>query len=79
MFHGEFEGLKAIRDTKTVIAPRPIVMSEVNRSSQYLVVEYITLSILDEISSMELGSKLADMHLHNMQQKGSSSKNNYAI
>lgn len=78
MFRGEIEGLIAIRNTKTVRAPRPIAISERNRTHQYFVEEYIPLSILDESSAKTLGSQLADMHLFNIQQKDAS-KGNSAI
>lgn len=59
------ESLHAIRDTKTVLAPRPIVTGHVKNESNFIVMEYLKLVSLDNKSSAELGSQLADMHLDN--------------
>lgn len=68
-FHGEYEGLKAIRDTKTVLAPSPFFTGGTgNKSQHFIAMDYImNISLLDDEYSALLGSQIADLHLHNLQ------------
>lgn len=66
MFTGEVEGLKAIRNTKTVLAPRPIASGVTNNNKHFIIMEYFNMVGLDSKTSAELGSQLADMHLFNL-------------
>lgn len=69
---GEYEGLKAIQETKTVMVPRPIVIGRTsNHVQHFLVMDYLNLTVLNNVASAELGRKLADLHLHNLQHKRS--------
>lgn len=68
MFHGELESLKAIISTDTVLAPSPICVGCVKDSQHFIVMEYFDLELLDVRSSAVLGSQLADMHFHNLQE-----------
>lgn len=74
MFNGELEGLKAILSTKTVLAPHPIATGCINRDQHYIVMDYLDMTSLNSKCSSELGSLLADMHLHNLQEKQSIKK-----
>lgn len=69
MFKGEVESLHAIRDTKTVFAPRPITTGNIKNKTNFLVTEYYKLTSLNDETSAELGSQLADMHLDNLNNK----------
>lgn len=66
MFNGEFEGLKAIRSTKTVQAPNPIATGCTSSGQQFIVMEYLNMTSLDGKCSSKLGSELADMHMFNL-------------
>uniref|UniRef100_A0A2S2PX58 Protein-ribulosamine 3-kinase, chloroplastic n=1 Tax=Sipha flava TaxID=143950 RepID=A0A2S2PX58_9HEMI len=71
MFHGEFEGLKAISNTNTVQVPNPIATSCTSSGQQFIVMEYLNMTSLDAKCSSKLGSQLADMHLFNLQERSS--------
>ncbi|MEM9254079.1 MAG: fructosamine kinase family protein [Pseudomonadota bacterium] len=60
MFAAEAEGLRAIADSNTVRAPKPITMGARERS--WLVLEYIELQPKGECCLQRLGEQLADMH-----------------
>lgn len=69
-YHGEFEGLKAILDTKTILAPRPIATGGTsNKSQHFIVLEFMNISLLNNEIAAELGNQLADMHLYNIQKE----------
>lgn len=71
-YYGEFEGLEAIRNTKTVKAPRPVVVGLTDDKSKHLLVlEFMNLTSLEKKSSAKLGIQLADMHLFNLQHNSS--------
>lgn len=74
MFNGELEGLKAILSTKTVLAPYPIATGCINQDQHFIVMDYFNMTLLNSKSSSELGSLLADMHLHNLKEKQQSIK-----
>lgn len=67
LFRGEFEGLKAIRDTKTVYAPRPLATGVTHNGRHILVMDYLNITKLDKKTSAELGRQIADMHMCNWQ------------
>lgn len=67
--HGEFEGLDAILDTKTVLVPNPITTGFTKKNNYYLVLEYLNATTINNETSAKLGSQLADMHLHNLKGK----------
>lgn len=76
MFQGELESLKAIRDTQTVTVPNPITIGSTLKNSTknnqyFIVLKYFKFTSLNPISSAELGSQLAEMHLSNLRQKSS--------
>lgn len=84
MFKGEYQSLKELSQTKTVKVPEPLLIGEVDKKN-FLVMEYLDLKNLNNYSS-ELGTLLAQLHLHNIralnQQKETSNligKNNQAI
>lgn len=66
MFEGEFAGLEAMQATETVRVPKPIkvIDNPVKGEGAFLAMEYLDMSSLSTHSS-ELGTKLAEMHLHN--------------
>lgn len=71
-FYGEFEGLRALRETKTVMAPRPIATGlTIDKSNHLFVLEYLNLTSLNEKSTIKLGRQIADLHLFNFQQNSS--------
>lgn len=64
---GEFESLIAIKETKTIMVPRPLVIGRTNNHVQhFIVMDYMHLTTLNNKSSSDLGNKLADLHLHNL-------------
>lgn len=68
MFEGEFESLKTIRNTETVLVPRPVITGHTKHKNNLLVLEYMNMTANVTLSSelaRELGSKLADLHLYN--------------
>lgn len=67
MFHGELESLKAIRSTRTVLAPNPIATGFTESGQYFIVMEYLNMTSLNTTCSAELGSQLADMHMNNLQ------------
>lgn len=75
MFRGEFESLKTINETNTVKVPTPIAVGHSKDGHRLIVMEYLKLSPLVNLTeedkySAELGSRVADMHLHNLHHKG---------
>lgn len=72
MFDGEIEGLKAMRETKTVLAPYPIATGQVNNSHYVLVLEHFNLTRINNRGFAKLGRQMANMHLHNLKPKRSS-------
>lgn len=66
MFQGELEGLRAICDTKTIMAPHPIATGHLDNGQYFIVMEYLNMTSLNAKSSSELGSRLADMHMFNL-------------
>lgn len=64
MFEGESEGLKEILKTNTVKVPVPLLTGKVKNNS-FLVLEYLKMNSLDKFSC-ELGTSLANLHLHNL-------------
>lgn len=66
IFKGEFEGLKAIRSIKTVLAPKPIATGHLNNDHYFIAMEYLNITLLSFNGSSKFGSLLADMHLHNL-------------
>lgn len=68
MFRGEFEGLQAISNTKTVSVPCPKATCFIN-NHHFIVMEYMDMTSLNTKCSVDLGSQLADMHMFNFQEK----------
>lgn len=64
MFDGEFAGLKAIADTKTVVVPKPITVLDNPDGGACLVMEFLDMKGLRRFSQ-KLGEDLATLHLHN--------------
>lgn len=71
MFIGEYEGLKAINNTKTIRAPEPYGIGCSEDSQYFIAMEFLEMTSLNSKSSIELGEKLADMHLYNLKCKES--------
>lgn len=78
MFQGEFESLKALRDSKVVWVPNPIATgstrkdkSSTKKNRHFIVMEYLKITPTDNMSSQVLGSQLADLHLQNLLDKNS--------
>ena len=68
MFTGEYESLAAIRDTKTIRVPSPVKSFNDTPLGYVLVMEFLELESLRGASEM-LGTKLAELHKHNMDNK----------
>lgn len=64
MFDGEFAGLKAIADTKTVVVPKPVTVLDNPDGGACLVMEFLDMKGLRRFSQ-KLGEDLATLHLHN--------------
>lgn len=64
MFEGEFEGLRAIAATNTVVVPKPIKVLDNPDGGACLVMEFLEMKGLRRFSQ-QLGDGLAKMHLHN--------------
>lgn len=72
MFHGEYESLKAIYATKTVTVPKPITIGTTDDEQHFIVMSHFeNMTKLTQKCWGHLGSQLADLHLHNIQQKDS--------
>lgn len=69
MFQGELEGLKAIRNTNTVLVPRPLTTGRTDCGQHFIVMDYLNMTTLNEEYSFELGNQIADMHMCNWQRK----------
>lgn len=68
MFYGEFEGLKTILSTKTILTPRPIAVGHTEDKSKYFIVmENVPMITFIDRCSRELGKQLANMHKYNLQ------------
>lgn len=65
-FLGEFEGLRAIRNTKTILAPKPIASGQLSNGNHFIAMEYLEMTPFSANSSSEFGSLLADMHMENL-------------
>lgn len=69
-FHGEFESIKAIQETNTVLTPLPIVLGHTEDMSQnFIVLDYMNRTKMGYECMRKLGNQLADMHLCNFQEK----------
>ena len=65
MFDGEFESLKALKATKTVRTPKPlVVVDDPQGEGAAFAMEYLVMNRLSKHSAL-LGDLLAEMHLHN--------------
>ena len=73
MFDGEFASLKAIEETKTIRVPKPHGVFK-NGSEFLIVMEHLDLSYSS--TQVELGTKLAKLHLNNIQ-KGHNEDSSY--
>lgn len=67
MFDGEMASLEAIVKTKTVKAPKPIKVIELDRGGSAFVMEHVDMKGLSKFSK-QLGEQLADLHCHNKSQ-----------
>ncbi|CAG7834267.1 unnamed protein product [Allacma fusca] len=65
MFAGEKAGLEAILKTNTIRVPTPYYVVTFGRSSAALVMESVNIGSASKVQA-DLGSKLADLHLHNI-------------
>lgn len=66
MFEGEKEGLKAICETKTILAPYPISTGHTNVSRHFLVMQYLNITKLTPVGWSKLGRRVANMHMFNL-------------
>uniref|UniRef100_A0A3P8VI10 protein-ribulosamine 3-kinase n=1 Tax=Cynoglossus semilaevis TaxID=244447 RepID=A0A3P8VI10_CYNSE len=64
MFDGEKASLEAILKTETIKVPKPIKVIELDKGGCVLVMEHLDMRHLTKYS-IQLGEKLADLHLHN--------------
>ena len=65
MFDGEFESLRALKATKTVKTPKPlVVVDDPQGKGAAFAMEYLSMNRLNSHSAL-LGDLLAEMHLHN--------------
>lgn len=72
MYVGEYESLKAIYDTKTIPVPKPIAIGQTQYFLHYFIVmEYKNATAINAPQAAELGRKLADLHMYNLQPHGS--------
>ncbi|XP_050527216.1 fructosamine-3-kinase-like [Daktulosphaira vitifoliae] len=69
MFNGEYEGLKAICNTNTIRAPVPYGLGYAEDGQYFIAMEFLEMTSLNLKSSVELGEKLANMHLYNLKSK----------
>lgn len=66
MFDGEYEGLKAMTETKTIRVPKPIdVFNSPKNEGAMIVMEYLEFKSLSRFAK-ELGERVADLHLYNL-------------
>ncbi|GFO08660.1 fructosamine-3-kinase [Plakobranchus ocellatus] len=66
MFQGEYESLKALRNTQVLTVPKPIKLIKLRNGSAMLVIEYLDMKQLRDFSA--LGQEVARLHLHNTEQ-----------
>lgn len=67
MFKGEFEGLKAILNTRTILVPEPIATGHTeDNSKNFILLKYMPMTTFTIKGSVQLGRQLADFHLHNL-------------
>lgn len=69
-YQGEYESLKAIEDTDTLLVPPPLGFGQtvsVIKVKYFIVIDYMNMSLLNNRSSERLGELLADMHLYNFE------------
>lgn len=66
MFHGEFESLKALQKTNSVIVPTPLFAGKADNGQFFIVLSYFNIAKLKDVNSAELGNQLADLHLFNL-------------
>lgn len=65
-FRGEFEGLKTIRDTYNIFVPRPIAIGHTAKSDQhFIVMDYLKMIPFKKVHFVDLGNRLAELHLTN--------------
>ncbi|XP_019848767.1 PREDICTED: ketosamine-3-kinase-like [Amphimedon queenslandica] len=65
MFTGEMEGLKSISLTDTVRVPQPIKVFDSGGGLYVIIMEHVEMLPLHKYNE-ELGTKLAQLHLHNI-------------
>lgn len=66
MFHGEYEGLKALNETQTVPIPNVIAIGHTpDKKSHFIIMDYIKLVDLSNACSAELGYRIGQLHLYN--------------
>lgn len=65
MFHGEIEGIKALRDTSCVPVPEILTFGHTPENNHYIVMKYIKLVTLTNACSAELGYRIGQLHLYN--------------
>lgn len=68
MFLGEYESLKTILKTKTVLVPKPVTTRKADNDEFYIMMSYFNITKLEDDASTELGNNLADLHLFNLHQ-----------
>ena len=68
MFNGEYESLTAIEATNTIRVPSPVKSFSDTPLGYVLVMEFLELKSLHGASE-KLGTKLAELHKHNMENK----------
>lgn len=68
---GEIEGLNTIRRSKTLRAPKPITSGRTVNGCHFIVLECLKMTVPDDKIWTKLGRQLANMHLHNLQNKSS--------
>lgn len=83
--HGEFESLKTLRETKTVLTPRPITYGHTKEKNviHFIALEFMNFTMVDEVlpdSALELlGSQIADLHMYNWEHSCSLVSNRFYL
>lgn len=65
MFDGEYESLLALRNTRTIQVPKPIVVVDNPKGGAAIVFDFV--DIKGNIKSKLLGEQLAALHMHNIE------------
>ncbi|KAF5903646.1 ketosamine-3-kinase-like, partial [Clarias magur] len=78
MFDGEKASLDAILSTNTIRVPKPVKVVDLESGGAVFIMEHIEMKSLNRYAT-QLGHQLADMHLHNKQQKEKQKKEEQTV